>query len=131
MTTIETTFTSRLKIFAKAMKLNQEEMALRIGTTRNNYAKMSDNPTLERITSIINAFPELNPQWLITGAGSMLNNQSVSLNNTAVSDGYKINSDNTNSNTNNDNYENMSKLIDELAELRKINLELTRKVLGI
>ena len=45
----------------------------------NGYIRqLRNSPTADKIENIINAFPELNRDWLLTGVGEMLkNNQSV------------------------------------------------------
>jgi len=41
-----------------------------------NYLKSKRNPTTEALTAIIKAFPGINSDWLLTGKGEMLKNDS-------------------------------------------------------
>jgi len=41
-----------------------------------NYLKGKRNPTREALTTIMKVFPEINSDWLLTGRGEMLKNDS-------------------------------------------------------
>lgn len=48
----------------------------RLSGLSNGYIKsLRNSPTIEKMQSIIRAFPDLNQHWLSTGEGSMLNEE--------------------------------------------------------
>lgn len=67
--------TARLNAFCQYQGLSDWKMAVRTGMpqpTFSRYHNGSRTLTLQAIFAICNAFPELNPQWLVFGHGNMI-----------------------------------------------------------
>lgn len=76
------TFGKRLNYFrTKVAHLTQDEFAEKIGAVQQyitQYEKGKTTPNAERILAIQRAFPQLNIDWLMKGAGEMLlNNKTI------------------------------------------------------
>ena len=66
---------NRLKDFMTYKLLNAAEFADRIGVQRSNVSHIlngRNNPGAQFIEKLLNAFPELDAGWLLTGHGAML-----------------------------------------------------------
>ncbi len=56
------------------LKLSPSQFADEIGIQRSGMSHLvsgRNNPSLEFIQKTISRFPEINPEWLLTGSGSM------------------------------------------------------------
>ncbi len=67
---------SRVLQFIRFKKLTTQKFEQLVGLSNAAVAKMGDNTRRSTIDKISNAFPELNPVWLLTGEGSMLKPES-------------------------------------------------------
>jgi len=66
---------TRISALIKKYGLSPSEFADRIELQRPNVSHVlsgRNKPSLDFITRIIHAFPEVNPEWLITGNGKTL-----------------------------------------------------------
>lgn len=72
MTTIKT----RLKEFATFSNLSIRSFEEKCGLNRGNISNMGEDGGIgsDKLSKIFDAFPELNPKWLITGKGFMIDN---------------------------------------------------------
>lgn len=69
---------NRLKDFMLCKSVNAAEFADRIGVQRSNISHIlngRNNPGVQFLEKLLNAFPDLNADWLITGRGDMLKNE--------------------------------------------------------
>lgn len=64
----------RLLSFIEYKKFSVQRFEHEVGLSNASVSKMGDNTRRSTIDRISNKFPELNPNWLITGVGEMLNN---------------------------------------------------------
>jgi len=65
---------SRIKEFRTSKGLSQAAFAGILGVNEVQFNKYENNKTaipLRLISNIINSFPEVNPNWLMTGTGKM------------------------------------------------------------
>ena len=65
----------RIILFIKKKGLSQKKFEKAAGLSNGYINSLRKSPTAEKMRSIIDAFPEINPQWLLTGEGEMLNQE--------------------------------------------------------
>ncbi len=68
----------RIIQFLKEMNLTSTKFADQIGVQRSSISHLlsgRNKPSFDFIEKMLNAYPDVNAQWLITGKGNMLNNQ--------------------------------------------------------
>jgi transcriptional regulator with XRE-family HTH domain len=68
----------RIIQFSKEMNLTSTKFADQIGVQRSSISHLlsgRNKPSFDFIEKMLNAYPDVNAQWLITGKGNMLNNQ--------------------------------------------------------
>lgn len=65
------TIKDRIRSYVSTLGLSDRAFEQRAGVSQG-FLKASSEPNGKAITSILNAFPELNPDYLILGTGSML-----------------------------------------------------------
>ena len=68
----------RIIQFLKEMNLTSTKFADEIGVQRSSISHIlsgRNKPSFDFIEKMLNAYPEVNAQWLITGKGIMLSNQ--------------------------------------------------------
>lgn len=68
----------RIIQFLKEMNLTSTKFADEIGVQRSSISHIlsgRNKPSFDFIEKMLNAYPEVNAQWLITGKGVMLENQ--------------------------------------------------------
>ena len=109
---METTVKQRLIEFLKYMKIGQSKFEKRIGAGNGFVNNIVKSIGTEKLQSIKREFPELNTEWLLYGAGEMLNTRQTITgdHNTQIAGhGNNINSS-----------EDLSKALDEIAEHRKL-----------
>jgi transcriptional regulator with XRE-family HTH domain len=70
------TIGSRLKEFREHLNLSQEDFADKCGVTQGNITQWETNTVkpARKLSLIINAYPELNIDWLMNGTGQMIKN---------------------------------------------------------
>lgn len=69
------TFSDRAKKVISHFKLNENSFSKKIGKSYTGVVKIvrgDSKPNLDMIESILEAFSELNPSWLVAGEGEML-----------------------------------------------------------
>lgn len=74
------TFGKRFKHYRKAKKLSGEEIGKLIGTNKGQISYIENDkalPTLEGFIKLLNAFPELDGNWLACGTGDMIRTEPV------------------------------------------------------
>lgn len=68
--------------FISESKLSIREFERRCGLSNGYIKALRKYPTTDKMRSILDAFPELSQQWLLTGEGEMLNSNTEVANNT-------------------------------------------------
>ena len=61
----------RVLLFLENQGITRYRFAKEIGASRG-FLDMSENMGTDKASKILNHYPQLNPEWLITGKGSML-----------------------------------------------------------
>ena len=73
---METGILERIRLIMKEYKLSERQFALKIGVTpsviNTMFQRKQDNVKLSTIVSILNAFVEINADWLVMGRGEMI-----------------------------------------------------------
>lgn len=69
---MQETVKERLMQFVKFKKLSQKRFEEAVGLSNGYLNSLRKSPTATKLQSIIETFPDLNQQWLLTGEGSML-----------------------------------------------------------
>ena len=64
-------FIDRLKLFIKSKGLGQTKFEERVGFSRGYISKVKTSIGADKLSNIVEAFPDLNLDWLITGKGKM------------------------------------------------------------
>ena len=64
-------FIDRLKLFIKSKGLGQTKFEERVGFSRGYISKVKTSIGADKLSNIVEAFPDLNFDWLITGKGKM------------------------------------------------------------
>ena len=96
------------------------------GLSNGYFNQVKKRPSLDKIESIKQAFPDFNTDWLLTGEGEMLRPSTVS----QTSHGDY--SPNINGNGNRvDDSSALMKALDEISELRKQNAEQFNRFMGV
>lgn len=85
----------RLREYIKTLRISEREFCRRIGVSTSYVNSIRTSIQPDKMRSIGEQFPELNPMWLLTGEGEMLQrantNQVSGYNNTAVAgNGNKV-----------------------------------------
>lgn len=68
-------FLERLQQYAKAKNLSFRSISLSAGQSASylsNSLKQGSTPSVEVVSNIIDKYPDLNPNWLLTGKGVMV-----------------------------------------------------------
>ena len=66
---------TRIQLFLDYKKISHAEFANSIGVQRSNITHViqgRNKPGFQFLTNMLNAFPEINARWLLTGKGEML-----------------------------------------------------------
>ena len=69
---MEQTAKDRLLIFLKAKRLGQTKFEKLCGLSNGYFSKLRHCPSSAKLAQILEAFPDLNRSWLLTGEGDML-----------------------------------------------------------
>lgn len=71
---METSFASRVRTFRESKGLAQAAFAERCGLAQGNVSQMEQGtePKQSNVSKILVGFPDLSPDWLLTGNGPML-----------------------------------------------------------
>lgn len=72
---METTAKQRIMQFISKAGISIREFERASGLSNGYVKSLRKSPTTDKMQSIIRAFPELNPEWLMTGNGDMVNVQ--------------------------------------------------------
>jgi phage repressor protein C with HTH and peptisase S24 domain len=75
---MEESVKERLIKFKDYLGIGQAKFEQRAGLSNGYLNQLKNAPGANKLQSIIGAFPELNKNWLLTGEGSMLNNNADS-----------------------------------------------------
>lgn len=67
-----TEFTDRLKLFIKSKRLGQTKFEELVGLSRGYISRVKPSIGVDKLLDIIDVFPDLNLDWLITGKGEMI-----------------------------------------------------------
>lgn len=67
----------RLLNFMKYKGLSQKRFEMLVGLS-NGYINNSSDPTSSKLEKVLSAFPDLSPEWLVTGKGEMLRSEGFS-----------------------------------------------------
>lgn len=87
----------RLKAYLTAKKVSQLSFCNALGVSSGYISNMRKSIAPDKISSIATNYPDLNIQWLLTGQGSMLNDEKlphspITAENSIVGDGNNNNS---------------------------------------
>lgn len=108
---MENTVKERIMIFLAFKEMKPATFERLCGLSNGTLKQMKNEPRLSNIEKILETFPELNREWLLTGEGEMLNN-------TVIGDG-NIKGDNNNwTNVNTDSA--LLRAIEAIGEQQKI-----------
>lgn len=122
---MENTVKERIMIFIEFKAMKPATFERLCGLSNGTLKQMKNEPRLSNIEKILETFPELNREWLLTGNGEMLNN-------TVIGEG-NIKGDNNNwTNVNTDSA--LIGAIDALREQQKLTAksqEQIDRLLGI
>lgn len=66
-------FIDRLKLFIKSKELGQTKFEELVGFSRGYISKVKTSIGANKLANIVEVFPDLNLDWLITGKGKMSN----------------------------------------------------------
>lgn len=75
---MQQTIKERLVIYLKAKKMGQNRFEALVGVSNGYISNLKKSPGAEHLTKILNAAPDLNQHWLLTGEGEMLNSNTDS-----------------------------------------------------
>lgn len=78
----DVTTKERLKEFVQALNLGQNAFEKEVGIANGYLASKSKTITSDTIEKVINKYPNLNIEWLMTGNGNMLKENGISSNKT-------------------------------------------------
>lgn len=67
-----TEFTTRLKLFIKSKRLGQTKFEELVGFSRGYISRVKPSIGIDKLLSIIEVYPDLNLDWLLTGKGEMI-----------------------------------------------------------
>ena len=73
---MQETVKERLMRYIKFKKLSQKRFEEAVGLSNGYLNSLRKSPTATKLQSIIDTFPDLNQQWLLTGEGNMLKENS-------------------------------------------------------
>ena len=108
---MENTVKQRIMIFLEFKDMKPATFERICGLSNGTLRQMKNEPRLSNVEKILEAFPELNKTWLLTGEGEMLNG-------TVIGDG-NIRGDNNNwTNVNTDSA--LLRAIEAIGEQQKI-----------
>ncbi|MEA4916373.1 helix-turn-helix transcriptional regulator [Proteiniphilum sp.] len=65
-------FIERLKLFIKSKGLGQTKFEELVGFSRGYISKVKTSIGADKLSNIVEVFPDLNLDWLITGKGKMI-----------------------------------------------------------
>ena len=68
----------RLTQFLNHLGIGQEKFAKNVGLSRGYVNNIKDNMTMKSVNKIVKFYPQLNENWLLTGEGKMLKENSIS-----------------------------------------------------
>lgn len=74
--------TDRIKTILKSLNLSPSQFADKIDVQRSSVSHIlsgRNKPSLDFVTKILHCYPEINPQWLLLGKGSMLANPDLAV----------------------------------------------------
>lgn len=107
------TIKSRLLAFLAYLNIGQSKFEKAVGLSNGYINSLRNSPSAEKLQMIIEAFPQLNRDWLLTGNGDMINKPSQeAIGNGAIAAGGNV------SNINNSSA--LDKAIDEISAQRKL-----------
>lgn len=80
----------RIMLFLETIGIGQGKFEKTVGLSNGYVNKLKSSPSIEMMRKIVGTFPQLNPDWLMTGNGEMLRpipaNQSIGNNNHHLQD---------------------------------------------
>lgn len=75
--TMEKSVRDRLVIYLKYKGIGQNSFESQAGISRGYISHLKYSPGAEQLMKILNAAPDLNRVWLLTGEGSMLRTEDL------------------------------------------------------
>ena len=76
---METTVKQRINTFIQETRISQAKFEKRCGLSNGYVNNLRKTPSYEKLQNIFRAFPDLNPEWLLTGEGEMLKKKDVDM----------------------------------------------------
>lgn len=85
----------RLRVYIKSLNISEREFCRRIGVSTSYVNSIRTSIQPDKMKSIGEQFPELNPMWLLTGEGEMLQKANINQvlgdsNTTVAGNGNKV-----------------------------------------
>lgn len=68
---MENTVKQRLILFLEESNISQAKFEKAAGLSNGYINNLKNSPSANKLQSIFNAFPDINPDWLLTGSGEM------------------------------------------------------------
>lgn len=69
---MELSVKERIKLFLQHLKIGQNNFEAKVGWS-NGYINNTKNISADKLNQVVNEYPQLNIEWLITGKGEMIN----------------------------------------------------------
>ena len=68
---MELTVKERIKLFLQYLNIGQNKFEAKVGWS-NGYINNTKNISADKLSYVVNEYPQLNLNWLITGKGEMI-----------------------------------------------------------
>ena len=69
---MEVTVRDRIKLFLRHLDIGQNNFEAKVGWS-NGYINNTKSISADKLNQVLNEYPQLNVNWLITGKGEMTN----------------------------------------------------------
>ena len=80
---MEITVMERVILFLRYLKIGQNAFEAKVGWS-NGYISNTKNLSADKLTNVLNEYPLLNAEWLLTGKGSMIKDRDDKINSADV-----------------------------------------------
>lgn len=112
---MEVTVKERINTFIKYKKISARAFESICGLSNGYLRQLKNSPTVDKMESILSAFPEINREWLTTGDGEMLKDTV-----TNIAQGDHATNIAGNGNNIRTDSSTIDKALNEIAEQRKL-----------
>ena len=73
---MEKTVKERIMMFLKSKNITKSAFEKSIGLSNGYMSRLQNSPSIDKLSKILEVYPELNKTWLLAGEGNMLNDNS-------------------------------------------------------